>query len=63
MDDSDTYAGVYWRYRIRALLEPVLSGTILRNKVSKEEEAAMARANREGGQQKLGALLLIRGHS
>lgn len=33
----------------------------LRNKISKDEEAAMARVNREGGQQRPGAMFLIRG--
>lgn len=34
----------------------------LRNRVGNEEEAAMARVNRESGKQKFGAMLLIRGH-
>jgi hypothetical protein len=48
---SDT--SFYWN--------PYFSTPSLRNKVSKEEEAAMAKVNREGGQQKFGAMLLIRG--
>jgi len=39
---------------------PYFRAPSLRNKLS-EEEAAMARVNREGGQQKLGAMILIRG--
>jgi hypothetical protein len=40
---------------------PYFRAPSLRNKVSKEEEAVMATVNREGGKQKFGAMLLIRG--
>ena len=40
---------------------PYFRAPSLRDKVSKEEEAAMARVNREGGQQKFGAMILVRG--
>lgn len=39
---------------------PYFRAPSLRNKVSEDEEAAMARVNREGGKQKFGAMVLIR---
>jgi hypothetical protein len=46
-----------------ASLEPLLLGALFEdNNISKEEEAAVARVNREGGQQKLSVMLLIHGH-
>ena len=39
---------------------PYFRAPSLRNVVSKEEEAAMARVNNEGGQRKFGAMLLVR---
>lgn len=59
MDAFDAHGWFQWRHWLRTQWNPYFRAPSLRNVVGKEEEAAMARTNREGGRQKFGVMLLI----